>query len=345
MRLIVSVSVLALGLAGCGPDGPREAESRRVVADAENPGAAWPIMLAHCMRSQKCDPLSDFGQGEGQASGQVDAAAWFVETRDAVKEGGEDYGAAITINLFGMRGEGGAAGRPITMEEAPSNLRGPIARRSTLSIEYRTPVGLKPEPYTLQILTPHFNLAVPDIATVKGEAALEDATSTHVDAMRWSDGNEGARIVLAGKAGVLFDGYSAGMAKAPEDGEVRSFMPWQFLVSRNLRDEPLPALLAALEAGETLTLTVTTPDGAQMLGDIIYTAGYGGALREAGEALADAEIVRRISDRCARFNSERPEFWKIADVTAALRVCDPRSIEERRLDERGPAKDSAAQPN
>jgi len=343
MRLIVLGPALALVLAGCGPEGSREAESRRVVAHAENPGAAWPIMLAHCMRSQKCDPLSNFGEGAGQASGQVDAAAWFAETKDAVKEGGEDYGAAITINLFGVRGEGGAAGRPITMEEAPSNLRGPIARRSTLSIEYRTPVGLKPEPYTLQVLTPHFKVAVPDIAAAKGEPALEAATSAHVDAMRWNDENVGARLIVAGKAGALFEGYSTGVAKAPDDGEVRSFMPWQFFASRNLRDEPLPALLAALAAGETLTLTVITPDGAQMLGDIIYTTGYAGALREASEALADAEIVRPVPQRCARFDEQKPEFWKIADVTAALRVCDPRSIEERRLDERGPARD--AQPN
>jgi hypothetical protein len=342
MRLITPGVALALALAGCGPSGSREAESRRVVAQAENPGAAWPIMLAHCMRSQACDPLSDFGQGAGQASGQVDAAAWFAETRDAVKEGGEDYGAAIAINLFGVRGEGGAAGRPITMEEAPSNLRGPVARRSTLSIEYRTPVGLKPEPYALQILTPHFNLAVPGAETVKGDAALEAATSAHVDALRWDGGNVGARLEIGGKAGVLFAAYSTGMAKTPGDGETRSFMPWQFFASRNLRDEPLPDLLAALEAGETLTLKVTTPDGAQALGDIIYTRGYSEALREATEALSDAEIARAIPQRCARFSKEKPEFWKVADVTAALRVCDPRSVEERRLDERGPAEDNRA---
>jgi hypothetical protein len=345
MRLTVYGAVLALSLAGCGPGGPREAESRRVVAGAENPGAAWPIMLAHCMRSEKCDPLSDFGKGQGQASGQVDAAAWFAESKEAVKEGGEDYGAAITINLFGVRGEGGAAGRPVTMEEAPSNLRGPIARRSTLSIEYRTPVGLKPEPHGLQIITPHFHLVVPGAAAGQGDEALEAVTAAHVGAMRAEDGAEGARLVIAGKAGVLFNGYSVGMAKPPQDGEARSFMPWQFYASRNLRDEPAPGLLAALDAGETLTLTVTTPDGAQLLGDIIYTAGYAAALREAAEALADPEIARPIPDRCTRFSAEKPEFWKIADVTAALRVCDPRTIEERRLDERGPAKDGAAQRN
>jgi len=345
MRLIVLGAVLALAAAGCGPERSKEADSRRVVAHAENPGAAWPIMLAHCMRSQACDPLSDFGKGEGQASGHVDAAAWFAETKDVVREGGEDYGAAITINLFGVRGQGGPAGRPITMEEAPSNLRGPIARRSTLSIEYRTPVGLKPEPYGLQVITPHFNLAVPGVEAAKGDEALEAVTSAHVDAMRWSNSDVGARIVIAGKAGVLFDSLSTGMAKPPGDGEVRTFMPWQFFASRNLRDEPLPALLAALEAGETLKLTLTVPDGEQALGDVIYTTGYSGALREAGEALADPEITRPIPERCVRFAKERPEFWKIADVTAALRVCDPRTVEERRLDERGPAQDNNARPN
>ena len=104
MRVILYGAAAALVLAGCEPEGPREADSRRVVAGAENPGVAWPIMLAHCMRSQACDPLSDFGQGAGQASGQVGAAAWFAETRDAVKEGGEDHGAAIAISLFGVRG-------------------------------------------------------------------------------------------------------------------------------------------------------------------------------------------------------------------------------------------------
>jgi hypothetical protein len=343
MRLIVSG--LALALAGCGPEGSREAESRRVVAGAEDPGAAWPVMLAHCMRSQACDPLSDFGKGAGQASGQVDAAAWFAETRDAVKEGGEDYGAAITINFFGVRGAGGAAGRPVTMEEAPSNLRGPIARRSTLSLEYRTPVGLTPEPYVLQVITPHFHLAVPDAAAAVGDEALEAATSTHVEGMRWDDGNVGARLVIAGKQGVLFDAYSTGMAMPPGDGEARHFMPWQFLASRDLRDEPLPSLLSALEAGETLKLAVTAPDGGQVLGDIIYTAGYKAALREAVDALADAEIARPIPGRCARFAKEKSEFWKVADVTAALRVCDPRTIEERRLDARGPPKDNSANAN
>src|SRR5690606_254074 len=97
--------------------------------------------------------------------------------------------------------------------EAPSNLRGPIARRSVLSITYRTPVGLKPEPYALQLLTPHFRLTVPGAATARGDKALEAATSAHVEAMRWGDGAEGARLVVSGKAGVLFSGYSAGMAK------------------------------------------------------------------------------------------------------------------------------------
>jgi hypothetical protein len=296
-------------------------------------------MLAHCMRSPSCDPLSDFGKGAGQASGQVDAAAWFAETKDVVKEGAEDYGAAITISLFGTRGEGGPAGRPVSMDEAPSSLRGPIARRSTLSVEYRTPGGGAPEPYFLQVLTSHLALTVPGLDAAMGEKAIEEKTSAHVDAMSWDGGAGGARLEVVGKAGVLFTGYSIGMVRAPDDGEQRSFAPWQFHASRNLRDEPRPTIMAALQAGETLVLRVTAPGG-QILGDTIYTTGYAEALRQATEALADPGISRPISERCERLAAEKPGFWKIADVTAALRVCDPRTVEQRRLDERGPAMDA-----
>jgi hypothetical protein len=37
-----------------------------------------------------------------------------------------------------------------------------------------------------------------------------------------------------------------------------------------------------------------------------------------------------VADRCARFVGEADAFWKLADVTAALAVCDPRLPEQRR---------------
>ena len=116
----------------------------------------------------------------------------------------------------------------------------------------------------------------------------------------------------------------------------RGFEPWVFFIPRNIRDEPLPALMQAINDGETLGLKITAPDGV-ILADAIYTAGYAAALHEATEALADPELARPVLERCARFAHEKPEFWKIADVTAALRVCDSRTPLQR-------AQGSALQP-
>ena len=44
---------------------------------------------------------------------------------------------------------------------------------------------------------------------------------------------------------------------------------------------------------------------------------------------ADPEIAKTVHDRCVRFNDKKDEFWKIADVTPALLVCDPRTPEQR----------------
>src|SRR5262245_50973021 len=130
MRSVMAgLGVLCL-MTGCGPEGSARSESRKVVADSHDPGADWPLLLQHCLRSPNCDPMSDFGQGLGQASGSAGQSTWFVETADVVKEGGRDYGGAARINLYATRGQGGAAGRPVTMDETASNLRSANARRS-----------------------------------------------------------------------------------------------------------------------------------------------------------------------------------------------------------------------
>jgi hypothetical protein len=344
MILSLIVGVLA---AGCGPEGPKRAASENVVKDAANRGAAWPVMLQHCLRGPGCDPTSDFGQGVGQASGSVGQVDYFVESADVVKEGGQDYGAAITLSLYATHGQGGKAGRPLTIDETVSNLRGTNARRSRLSIEYRTPGGGAPEPYSLALMPAQLALPVPGIETAKTQEKMAEMTSAHVDKMHWGQGNDGAKIEIAGKAGVLFTGYSWGIAAADlfDDKEAvkRGFEPWIFYVPRNIRDEPLPQLLAAIEAGETLGLKISAPDGI-MLQDAIYTAGYAGALREASEALTDPELKKPISERCQRFAKEGQEFWKIADVTAALRVCDPRTPEQRQRDSASPSEPVSSAP-
>jgi hypothetical protein len=159
--------------------------------------------------------------------------------------------------------------------------------------------------------------------------------------MKRDKGEGGARIEIAGKRGALFTGYSWGMGAADisddEEAVKRGFEPWVFYAPQNIRDEPVVALLDAVTAGETLSLRITAPDGGVMLSDAIYTGGYAEALSEAVAALADPELVKTIPERCARFGDERDEFWKAADVTAALRVCDPRTAEQRQRDEGDPA--------
>jgi hypothetical protein len=300
MRIILGLAFL--GLASCGPDVPERAASDKVVEDAANPGAAWPILLQHCLRSPHCDPASDFGKGVGQTSGLSGSVAWFGEAGDVVKEGAQDYGAAITLSVHGVRGVGGAAGRPLTIDELPNSLAGANAKRSTLAIEYRAPGGGAPEAYGLQ-----FRSAWLAPAGEIDEAMLE----------------------ISGAAGVLLTGEAGAMAAEDAvDKAAAKGMTFHYL--RNLRDEALPALMAALTAGETLSLKLIAPDGGVLLQDALYAHGYDGALLQGTNSLADPEIARTIEERCARFATEKDEFWKIADITPALLVCDPRPPEQRR---------------
>lgn len=305
MRMIGLVS-LAIVLAACGPEGKARAASDAVVADAPNPGAAWPLMLQHCLRSPACDPATDFGKGVGQASGLAETVAWFAETKDVVKEGGQDYGAVLTLNAYGTRGSGGAAGRPLTIDELPDSLNGANAKRSTLSIEYRTPGGGAPEAYGLAFKSAWIELAKKDL--------------------------DEARLEISGKAGVLLSETAGAMPakEEPANGERAAVQPVVFFYPRNLRDDPLPKLMDALAAGETLSLKVTAADGGLILQDAIYAFGYEAALKQATDSLADTEIARPISERCKRFASEKDSFWKVANVTPALLVCDPRTPEQRR---------------
>jgi hypothetical protein len=337
MRTAIAALALALaGLAACDAEPPKIAASDKVVAASEHRGADWPLMLAHCLRSPNCDPASDFGQGVGEASNSISEVNWFVQSKDIVKEGGQDYGAAIWVSLYGLRGQGGKAGAPLTIDETEASLRGANARRSTLTVEYRTPGGAKPEAYGLTFWSAQVKLPVPNTQVAKSAEALADMTGTYVAAMKWPDGQTGAKVEVTGKAGVLYSEYSDGLAASDimrsKEKLERGFMPWVFYIPRNLRDEPLPQLMAAIEAGETLGLRVTAPGGDVILADAIYTGGYGSALHEASEVLADPELAKPVLERCSRFATEKPEFWKLADVTAALRVCDPRTQLQRQLD-------------
>jgi len=303
MRIITGLWLLAL--AGCGPETPRVSESAKVIEGAQYPVVAQAFMRQHCLRSPSCDPTSDYGQGAGQASGAADSVSWFAETAEVVKEGGQDYGAAITLGVYAARGQGGQAGRPLTLDELPDSFTAAKAKRSTLSVEYRAPGGGAPEPYELQFTSAYLTLTAP----------LEEAT-----------------LEIKGKAGVLLSVEAGAMPakREPVNGRKKPPQSVTFFFSRNLRDEPLPELMAALMAGESLSLKLLATNGDVVLADVLYAHGFESALQQGSSALADTEIAQPIIARCERFADRPDEFWKLADVTPALLVCDPRTPEQRR---------------
>jgi hypothetical protein len=327
-------------LAACDENNglPRVAVSSHVAENDPNHGVLWPILLQHCLRSPSCDPMSRFSEGAGQASGVVGAVAYFVESADVVKEGGRDYGGRITLSMIGPRGDGGPAGRPLTLDESASDLRGPRNRQSWLSIEYRAPSG-EPEPYFLAFRSAQLALKVPGVEGLKTQDAISNRTGDYVAAMSWGKdaaGGDasGARVDIKGKAGVLLTGYSIGLplgGKVKDEEAVRrGFEPWSFYLSRNLRDDraALDGLMKAIEAGETLTLTVSAPDGL-ILRDAIYTMGYAAALKEASAALKDPLLAQPLTQRCAAYVGKSAADWNSLEASPASRTCDPRSPAQR----------------
>ena len=299
------LALIATLATACEPKGPTRAASDAVVSDAADKGAAWPLLLAHCLRSPACDPMSDFGDGAGEASNGVGSVVWFVQARDKVGEGGQDYGAKAELSLLGVRGVGGKAGRPLTIDELPDNLGGARAKRSTLTIDYRAPSGTL-EPYSLQIISPFLT----GIAKGVDEAKLE----------------------IVGAEGVLFSATAGGMAAAetPVNGGYKAPDAMVFYASQNIRDEPLPKLLTALAKGESLSLRLKAADGETMLQDALYADGYVAALEQASAALNDAGIATPIVERCAPLMGKDDAFWRAATIVPASSVCDPRLTDQRR---------------
>lgn len=299
------LAIVALAATACEPAGPKRAASDAVVAGAADKGAAWPLLLAHCLRSPSCDPMSDFGDGAGVASNSVGSVAWFAQVREKVGEGGQDYGAKAELSVFGMRGVGGKAGRPLTLDELPDNLGGARAKRSTLTIDYRAPSDVL-EPYGLQIISPFLT----------GVAA----------------GVEEAKLEIVGADGVLFAATAGGMAAAetPVNGGYKAPDAMVFFASQNIRDEPAPKLLAALARGESLSLRLTAADGETLLQDALYADGYAAALEQASAALNDDGIGKPILERCAPLMTKDDAFWRATNVAPASLVCDPRLAEQRR---------------
>lgn len=329
-------------LAACDDNQPKKAEAAKVVS--EHPGAAtmWPALLQHCLRAPSCDPGSNFGQGVGQASGVAGSVAWFVESKDVVKEGGQDYGAAITLSMFGPRGTGGAGGRPLTLDESPNSLHGTNARRSRLYVEYRTPGGGPPEPYTLSFQSAQIVVAAPGVEQAKSQEDIASLTSKYFDNMHWGAADDfdktGVKIEFGSKTGgVLYTGYSMGIASGEyvtkAEALKRGFEPWFFYVSRNIRDEPLPAMMKAFEKGEPLTMKITRLGGDLLLEDGIYVDGYAEALKQATAALADPLLNQPFTQRCVGLTGKSDEFWLKPEIAPVLFSCDPRTLQQRQTAE------------
>jgi hypothetical protein len=333
------IPLLSLCAAACGPDdAPAPPAVRQQIADNPGMAASWPLLLQHCLRLPSCDPMGEIGEGIGEASGQAGGVYWVARTADAAGEGAQDYGAAIHISVPGPRGQGGRAGRPVGIHEMPATLRARRDRNSWLTVEYRSPGGGAPDPYFLSIQTAHLAIAVEGADQAKSRDQMVQMTADWLDAFVWPDGQSGPRIEILGKSGVLFTAHTSGLSADAQQTEGRvlnqGFEPWLLYTSRNLRDEPLPQLTMALETGEALSLKVTAPEGT-ILTDALYADGFASALQRATAALADPEITRTIAERCARFAEQPDTFWKIADVTPALELCDPRTPEQKLAAERG----------
>lgn len=337
-------------LAACEPEKPEVAGSAVVAQGHAKRGQVWPILLQHCLRMPSCDPMNDFGEGAGQSSGVVGQTLWFAETKDVVKEGGQDYGARITLSFNGPALGGGKAGRPVTLDEIPSDLRAGRDRATWLSMEYRQPGELM-EPYFVAIRSAQLVLRIPGLEAAKGQDDIANITSDYLVNLKWpavtadqgtppDDAPEdrmGAKLELSSRGKVVLTGYSIGIASGAytkdKDAVKRGFEPWFFYVSRNLRDEPAPDLLAAIAREKLLGLKITDPDGDVMLEDSIPTQGFAAALEQGIAALADPAIKEPLTTRCSEYIGVENGMWddvlKTNKASPAQRACDPRTVPQR----------------
>ena len=334
-RTLVGLAVLAVGACDMGdPDPVMRARAARVAEDHPEAGRLWPALLKNCLRNPSCDPVGEFSDGAGQASGLSALTYWFAETSDIV-EGGRDYGARVRLTLLTYRGWGGAAGRPLTRDEMQRNLRALRDGRARLTIEYRMP-GQALEPYFLSFVSPVVHLDPPEaweLPKKKVREKLTERTQDLIDSWIWPNGEAGARIELSQGGTVLFSQVSPGMPAAldltsDQEKELVS-EPWIFLAFANVRDAPADALLAALRTDEPIDLSITTPDGRLIFADRIGARGFEAAASEALAALADPKIAEPLTERCASFVDWDNDAWASAAVSPAEASCDPLSEEDR----------------
>ncbi|MEZ5938413.1 MAG: hypothetical protein R3C52_09345 [Hyphomonadaceae bacterium] len=331
LGIALGLAVLALGLGACGPGETTDEDlTRQARREMPKQAEAGGLMIQHCLRSPSCSLTRASADGAGEASGVAGWTRWFAQAADIVQEGGADYGARLLVSAVGPGGGGGEAGRPLTLDESPSDPMSARLIRSWLTVEFRTPPpDGAPEPYFLTIMPSAVLLASRPGEGARTRAELEEKTAAAVDAWTWPDGQHGAKVELFARKGLVWSGYTVGMpahARITDRAALRlGSEPWLFYASQNIRDEPARDLLAALEADESLSIRVSAPSGA-LQSDALYGKGFSEAVRAGMEALADPDTARPLAERCG---AGRDDFYFANDGDLfAVRSCDPRTGEQ-----------------
>jgi hypothetical protein len=316
---LLAAFTLAAGAlaAGCGEKKPAESASAAVIAHEERPLDLWPVMLNHCLSRPACDPTGDFGKGPGEASATWKAVKAFASSAD---------GGHILLSINGGSGRGGQAGRPMTIDETPSNLRSARDRISWLSVDLRMD-GRTPQPLSVSLRTLQLRVSTPPKNGARSPQQIADDTRGYLESVHWDGAPDaGMKVEISGPHGKLLEGFSVGEPSgqlAGQDASVgEGFAPWVFTLRREGSAELRP-LLAAVRAGEALQLKITAPDGRAILEDTLVTEGYDEALAWGVRAMADPALAQPIPQRCAAYLDRPAEFWASADAPAAARTCNP----------------------
>lgn len=318
---ICVVAVPLILMSGCDDyDGPMISASSRVAADDPHLGVLWPVFLQHCRRAPDCDPMREFSAGAGEASGVRREVTYFVR-----RVGGPvgDLADGDWRYFLGFRSSGpsgGRSGRPVTSDEAPSNLRASDARSSRLWLEYRGSLKIN-EPVSLRFLSPYLVLGVPGAGQARSVRDLEELTLQHLKSQRWADGGIGARIELLDHEATLWTGYSTGRSEVSirygDDALKRGFVPWSFRVETQVRGAELTRLAAAIADGRTLGVRISLSPQRIILRDAFYSVGAHDAYVQASDVVTDPFIGTPIADRCRDIVAETPE----TGVSPAQETC------------------------
>jgi len=322
--------VLLLAACGPPPGTPKRANASKVAENHPQAALLWPAMLQHCLRSPECDPMSKFSEGAGQASGIEGSATWFAERT-------EEGGSRILVSFHGYRGQGGEAGRPLASSETPRNLRGRRDNRSWVTVDYRIADG-RAVAMAVRLRSPQ--VVFTGLAETGGVRRQAQATQEFAAALRWPDGQQGARLELAAARdggtpatvlSVQAIGSDAGALLEDREMVALPSTPWLFDLTLDLAKSPgaADALLGAIGRGDPLAFRILTPTGA-ILRDSVYTDGLEAALTAAQAALDDPAIAQPLTERCLPYVSEPMSFWsETPDVSPAAQTCDSRTPEQR----------------